>query len=145
MLFYCNSFIIYLVNISIKFMVTLILVLGILMAAMSVFAVSCSSHTDSVKNGLAATATLKVTKCCSNGNPYSYVRVRATVRPVTSTDPTTSYGYRTASQGTNSRTQTSTKTYNYSNTLVVGSAHACYARCSYCNSQFGSISSYHHS
>ena len=106
-------------------------------------AVSRSSHRDSAySNALGGSATLKVTQCCSNGRPNSYVKVRLTARPVLGTTETY-YTEGAASSGTDSLTHTSSKSVSSSN-QVVGTAHACQASCSYCGSSFGSRYSFHH-
>lgn len=125
------------------FVLTILVLAVFIFGGTAALAVSRSSHRDSAySNALGGSATLKVTQCCSNGRPNSYVKVRLTARLVTgSTD--TYYTYGSASSGTDSLTHTSSKSVSSSN-QVVGTAHVCYAKCGYCGSTVGDKGSYHH-
>ena len=126
------------------FLVSVVVLAVFILGGTAALAVSRSSHHDSAySNALGGSATLKVSQCCTNGKPYSYVQVRLTAKPVLGGSDTY-YTKGTASYGTDSLTHTSVKSVSSSN-QVVGTAHACYAKCSYCQSTFGSKTSFHHS
>ncbi len=118
----------------------MVLLVSVLAFATNAFAVTRTIHTDYIAgSGTNALAQLKVTQCCSNGKPYSYVKVRATVQ---TTSSATSYEYGPGIGDSTTLEHVSLKSYS-DGTKIIGASHACYAKCSYCNSGWGSKSSYH--
>ena len=126
------------------FLATVVVLAVFIFGGTAALAVSRSEHRDSpYTNGLGGSAYLRVTKCCEDENPYSSVKVRLTARPVTGSSTDTYYTYGTLSGGKSSLSHTSSKSVLSSN-VVLGTAHACYAKCGVCQSGFGAKDSKYH-